>query len=128
MSRQVRRIVIAIALLASCARSSPTAVVRALATAARDGDRRQVAALLGPRTRGRLEADARIASEQAGRRRLGPEDLLAVGWAPATEEIESIDEVERSGDHAVVEVVSRRGARERIEVVRDHGAWRVELP
>lgn len=114
--------------LSGCTRSSPEAVVRALATAARQGDRAQVESLLGPETRRRVADQSRVASDQAGRRRLTPMDLLAVGWAPMIEEIDDVRELERSTDHAVLELVGKRGTRQNVEVVKLRGAWLVELP
>ena len=127
----LRALAAAFAIAASataCSRASPEAAVRALATAAHEGDRVEVESLLGPRTRERLAADARLATEQAGRRRLTASDLLAAGWAAATDELEDARVMELAGDRAVVELVGRRGARERVEVVRVNGAWLVELP
>ena len=124
----LRRVGLAVVLLAGCARSSPLAAVKALEAAAKDGDRAEVMALLGPRTLAALTEDARVASEQAGRRRLTPAELLAVGWSAPSDELVEVREVERQGDRAQVELVGKRGARQRLEVVRVDGAWRVELP
>jgi hypothetical protein len=104
------------------------AAVQALDESARQGDRGAVFRLLGPRTRARLVEDARRASEQAGRRRVAPEELVGAGWTPPRWEIRRARQVEREGDRAVVEVEGPEGQRERIEVVRDAGWWRVELP
>ena len=101
--------------------------MRALVASARAGDRPAVIARIGPRTRARLIDDARVAGEQAGRRRLAPGDLLVIGWAPPSDEEPALRTVEEQGDRAVVELRGRGGA-ERIEVVREADGWKVELP
>jgi len=107
---------------------SPAGAVRAFEEAAREGDLERVVKLLGPRTRARLEADARAASEQAGRRTILPSELLAAGWTPPRFEPDVVREVSRAGGAAVVEVVGERGEREQVAVVREGGSWKVELP
>lgn len=118
------------ALFAGCGgpARSPSAAVRALDEAARSGDTEAAFRLLGPRTRARLEADARRAAEQAGRRSLAPSELLAAGWTTARFEIDGASEISRNGDVATVEIRGRRGERARVEVVREGDVWRVELP
>ena len=101
--------------------------MRALVASARAGDRAAVIARIGPRTRARLMDDARVASEQAGRRRIAPGDLLVIGWAPPSEEEPTLRTVEENGDRAVVELRSRASS-ERLEVVREADGWKVELP
>lgn len=107
---------------------SPVGTVRDVEEAAREGDGDRVLALLGPKTRARLAADARLAEEQAGRRQISPSELVAVGWTKARFRLDEVREVERRGDHAVVEVRGRDGERQRLELVRDDGRWKVELP
>ena len=127
----MRALVVMVALLAcacSAGTRSPAGAVRALSEAAADGDRAEVWRLLGPRTRARLEADARRVAELSGRRQVSPEEMLAVGWYPPTIHAADVRELERNGDAATVEVVGRGGERERVSCVREGGAWKVELP
>jgi hypothetical protein len=107
---------------------SPVGAVRALAEAAADGDREEVWRLLGPNTRARLEADARRAAEQSGRRVQPPMEMLAVGWFPPRFRVADVREVERAGDRATVEVWGKEGQRELVTCVRVSQAWKVELP
>ena len=102
--------------------------VQALVEAAREGDRAAVMELLGPRTRARIVEDAARASERAGRRHLAPQELLGAGWSPPRWEMRNASVVSRSGDHAVVEVRGTGPQSERVEVVREAGHWKVELP
>jgi hypothetical protein len=121
----------AVLLLAACGGSArtPSAAVRALDEAARDGDLERVMKLIGPQTRARLEVDARLAGEQAGRRRVSPSELLAVGWRPPRFSADEVREVARAGDEATVEVRGRcLGCEQTVRVVREGPAWKVELP
>lgn len=121
--------VLAAVLLGGCGGArSPEGAVRALSEAAEAGNRDAVWALLGPATRKRLEADAARAAQAAGRRELGPRDLLAAGWAPPRWRASDLDVVSRDGDRAVVEVTGPRHERETVACVRVDGQWRVELP
>ncbi len=122
------RLGLALGLGLGCGGPSPSATVRALDEAARQGDAEAALQLLGPQTRARLGADARRAAEQAGRRQLAPSELLAAGWTPPRFDLDDAREIERSGDRAVVEVRGRHGERERVDLVREAGAWKVELP
>lgn len=116
-----------LALMVGCG-GGPEAAVRSLEEAAREGDAERAMKLLGPATRARLETDARRAAEQAGRRAIAPSTLLAAGWTAARYELSEVRTVARGADRAVVETGGRRGERERIELVREGGAWKVELP
>ena len=122
-------VVVAALLLGGCGGArSPEGAVRALTEAAEAGNRDAVWALLGPATKKRLEADAARAAQAAGRRELGPEDLIAAGWAPPRWRPAELDVIGRNGDHATVEVSGPRHQRETIACVRVDGQWRVELP
>lgn len=124
------RLVLAVACVAlglSACDGAPKEAVRELIEAAQAGEPHQAMARLGPRTRARLTNEARRASEQAGRRQLAPEELLGAGWATPSEPI-SLRVLSRSGDHAAVELRGRDGQRERLELVREGGVWKVELP
>ena len=117
-------------LLAACnaGTRSPVGAVRALAEAAADGDRDAVWHLLGPSTRAKLEADAHRAAELSGRRKLAPEQMLAVGWFPPRFAVADVRELERTRDTATVEVWGKEGQREVVSCVRAGSAWKVELP
>lgn len=115
------------ALALSACDSAPKAAVRELVEAAQAGDAQQVMTRLGPRTRARLVEGARRASEQAGRRQVLPEELLGAGWTTLPEPT-ALRVLSRSGDHAVVELAGPEGERERLELVREGSAWKVELP
>jgi len=106
---------------------SPEGAVRALTEAAESGDRDAVYALLGPATRARLTADAEHAAQAAGRRELGPTDLVAAGWSPAKWHAVDFDVLTRTGDRATVEVRGAAHERETVTCVAVGGQWRVEL-
>jgi hypothetical protein len=107
---------------------SPEAAARAFISAARAGDRRAAFALLGPATQARLESAAADASEKVGgNRRFTGADLLEVGvssasWSPVGYEV-----AERAGERAVVSVLGPDGQRDRLDLVRASGRWRIEL-
>jgi hypothetical protein len=103
-------------------------VVRAFAEAAADGDRDDVWRLLGPKTRERLESDAKRAAELSGQRPPKGMDMLAVGWFRPRFRVDDVKELSRSGDQATVEVRGGKGERETIACVRVGSAWKVELP
>lgn len=125
----IARFALAAILCAGCSRGgSPAAAVQSFAESAREGDAARLLELLGPRTRMRLAADARLAGQQAGRRAIAPEQLLAAGWTTPRFEIDRVRELSRDDASALVEVRGARGEVERVEVVREAGAWRVELP
>jgi hypothetical protein len=125
----VKTLALALILVAGCGRGgSPGAAVQALAEASREGDTARAWELLGPRTRARLEADAHLAAQQAGRRALPPSELLAAGWTPPRFELERVRELSRDDASALVEVRGPRGEVERVELVREAGQWKVELP
>ena len=106
---------------------SPDGAVRALGEAAEAGDRDAVYALLGPATRARLAADAERAAQAAGRRELGPRDLVAAGWSPPRWRAVELDVLSRAGDRAAVEIRGPGHERETLSCVRVDGQWRVEL-
>lgn len=120
---------VALALAAGCSGArSPEGAVRALGEAAEAGDRDAVWELLGPATRARLEAEADKARQAAGRRELGPRDLIGAGWSAPRWRAQEIDVVAESGDRATVEVRGPAHERETLTCVRVGGQWRVELP
>jgi hypothetical protein len=125
----VRLVVVAVVLAcAACSGArSPEGAVRALAEAAESGDRDALYALLGPATRARLGADADRAAQAAGRRELGPKDLVAAGWSPPHWRAVDFDVLTRAGDRATVEVRGPGHERETVSCVLVDGQWRVEL-
>ncbi len=125
----MKRLVALVLLAAACGGArSPDGAVRALAEAAEAGDRDAVYALLGPATRARLTADAERAAQAAGRRELGPHDLVAAGWSPPRWRASDFDVLTRAGDRATVEVRGAGHERETVSCVLVDGQWRVELP
>ena len=125
----MKRPAIALLLVAACGGArSPEGAVRALAEAAESGDRDAVYALLGPATRARLAGEAAKAAQAAGRRELGPKDLVAAGWSPPRWRAAEFDVMTRSGDRATVEVRGPSHERETVLCVQLDGQWRVELP
>jgi hypothetical protein len=106
----------------------PEAAVRDMLQAARTGDLDTVFELLSPRTRARLEAQARHATDLVGGpARFTAKDLVSMGSSegvPAPTDITILDELD---GRAVVEVVSPAG-RSRIELVRVGSRWLVDLP
>jgi hypothetical protein len=125
----VKRLCVALLLVAACGGArSPEGAVRALAEAAESGDRDATYALLGPATRARLATDAVKAAQMAGRRELGPVDLIASGWSPPRWRAAEFDVIGRSGDRATVEVRGPAHERETVTCVQLDGQWRVELP
>jgi hypothetical protein len=132
-ARAIGRIGVLAAAIASCggdrgSSSTPEGAVRALVDAARAADRGGVYRLLGPATRARLEAHAAAARRISGRVPLAPADFLSVGWAPPAWEPFGMRLVARDDGHAQVEVSSAAGDRFEVQLVRDDGQWRIELP
>jgi hypothetical protein len=112
--------------------TTPAGAVRAFARAAdrrsSARDRERVIELIGPRTRARLEARARLASQQAGARHpLEWKEMLVVGMARPRYPVEQVRVLEEGPTHALVEV---RGGdqREAVELVREGKLWKLELP
>lgn len=105
---------------------SPEGAVRSLVAAAEAGDEAAVYDLLGPATRHRLDQAAERATNLAGStRRYGPLDLISIsdlGKMPR-----DIKTVSRDARAAVVELTGPGGAG-RLDLVREDGHWRIELP
>jgi hypothetical protein len=126
VKRALALVVVLVAAACGGARS-PEGAVRALAEAAESGDRDALWALLGPATRARLTTDADRAAQAAGRRELGPRDLVAAGWSPPHWRAVDFDVLTRAGDRATVEVRGPGHERETVSCVLVDGQWRVEL-
>jgi len=106
----------------------PDAALRAMAAAVRAGDRQAVFDLLSPETQKRLEERARAATDLVGASsRYTALDLISIGAPDDEPEPSAMRVVEQRGDRAVVEVTSG-GARQRVELVRVDGQWRIPLP
>jgi hypothetical protein len=107
---------------------SPEGVARQFIVAARAGDRRAAWGLLGPRTRSRLDAEAAAATNRAGGSlRFTPLDVFEASAPESSYSPENVILRERSGAHAVVDVLGPAGRRDTLELVKVDGAWRVEL-
>jgi hypothetical protein len=119
-------------LLAACGAderaTSPEGVVQRLVAAARAGDRGGVYATLGPATRARLEAVWTSSRKTTGRLALKPEDFLSVGWAPPAWDPAGMRTLRQDEASAEVEVFSAAGDRHTVQIVREAGGWKVELP
>jgi hypothetical protein len=112
---------------------TPAGAVRAFARAADPRsavrDRERVCSLIGPRTRARLQESAHRATQQAGSRRpFDWKDMLVVGMARPSYDLEDARVVEAGDRRALVEARGRGGAPEVVEVVREGELWKVELP
>ncbi len=120
----------AVLIACTCAKGerTPVSAVRALIAASATQDRKEVYQLLGAHTRAALDERAKTAREMAGHRDVRPEEMLAVGWTSPAYQPSAVEEINVSGDHATVEVVGPHGQRDRVECVREGGAWRIELP
>lgn len=106
----------------------PEAAVHDMLQAAKTGDRDTVLELLAPRTRERLEAQARRATDLVGASvRFSAKDLVSMGSSEGVAAPTAITVLEELDDRAVVEVVSPAG-RSRIELVRVDGRWLIDLP
>jgi hypothetical protein len=106
----------------------PAQVVERFVAAVTADDRAAAAALLGPRTRARLEEAMRSAERVSGRVVLEPHDFLSVGRAPPAWEMATVRTVHEEDARATVEVSSATGDRHPVELVRVPEGWRIELP
>lgn len=128
------RVAVALALvwLSGCSgrqeAKTPEGAVQALVAAARTGDRAGVYQRLGPQTRARIQAQQAATRRMSGRLVMKPEDFLSVGWAPPAWEPAGTRVLRREGDTAEVEVYSSAGDRHAVQLVREAGEWKVELP
>jgi hypothetical protein len=106
----------------------PDVAVSAMFEAAKTGDRDVVYELLGPKTRDRLEVEAKHATDLVGAAvRYSAKDLINIGASDASTTPTDITVIEERGDNALVEVVSPSG-RSRVDLVKIDGRWRIELP
>lgn len=106
---------------------SPEGAVRSFVAAAQAGDEAALYELLGPTTRQKLDQAAERATNLAGTtRRYGPLDLVSI--SESVDGPRKIALVSRDGDAAVVELTAADGASARLDLVREDGHWRIELP
>lgn len=105
----------------------PEITVRDMLQAAKTGDVDTVYELLSPRTRSRIEIEAKRATDYVGAAtRFAPKDLISIATIEAAE-TPLITVVEEQSDRAVVLVVSEAG-RAHVDLVRVDGVWRIDLP
>jgi len=105
----------------------PEATVSELVQAAKAGDRDAVYELLTPATRGRLDAEAKRATDLVGGAvRYTAKYLMLIAGTDRGKPTD-ITVLEHHGDRATIEVVAPEG-RSRVELVRIDGKWRVDLP
>ncbi len=103
----------------------PETAIHDMLQAAKTGDQAAVFALLGPRTREKLDAEAKHATDLVGAStRYTAKDLISIGNSDIAPT--DITVVEEYDDRAVVEVVSPSG-RARTDLVKVDGRWRIEL-
>jgi len=106
----------------------PEVAVRDMLQAAKSGDRDAVFALLAPRTRARLAAEARRATELVGTTvRYTDKDMISIGASDDVAPPTDITVLDERGGHATVEVVSPNG-RAKFELEQVDGTWYVDVP
>lgn len=108
-----------------CGGDSPEEAVRAFEAAAQAGDRDAVFALLGPRTRAKLAQRAERVSS-LGERRYQASEMIGIGSVTAGDAPRRIEVVSEDDDAAVVELIDAADQRSRLQLVREHGHWRIE--
>jgi hypothetical protein len=122
---------LALSLLAGCSSEerTPDGTVRRLIQLIDEGNLSEVYRLLAPDSQRALIERARIANAQTGGgQRFKPEDLLAIGQVPARHDLGGVKTVREAGDSATVQLQSKRGAREDLELRKVDGRWRVVMP
>lgn len=106
----------------------PEAAVRDMMQAAKTGDRDTVFDMLTPRTRARLEVEARRATDLVGASiRYTAKDLVSIGSSDNIAAPTDITVLEEHDDRATVEVVSPAG-RSRMSLVKVEGRWKIDIP
>ena len=101
--------------------------VRAFLAAAKADDRSAVLDLLGPKSRARLEHEAKRATELVGgSRRFEATTMLSLG-AIAEGREPRVTVIGPDGDIATAEVVFSDSTKWRLNMVRTDNSWRVEL-
>ena len=127
----MRRLVVAFALFAGCARPDDRSIkvaVEQFVAAAERGDADRVVAMLGASTVDRLRARAREASDLAGGGvTLGPTDVLAVGFEPARIRVARVDEGTRRDGEATALVRGTDGTTVPLRLRLEAGRWRIVL-
>jgi hypothetical protein len=134
MRRSLPALISSLLLVAACpggqpapGSAGPGEAVQGFAESLGRGDAEAAWALLSARTQRRADARAKAAREGSGG--VGPASGRQMLFASAvrTGPIH-VREVSRSGDSAEVETTADGGARDSFHVVRENGAWKVELP
>lgn len=136
MSRPLRRVATAVVLLLAAALAgcpqrdpSPDATYRALARAMAERDEDAAWALLSADTRRKLEERARVSAAAApGVVPASARALLAGDAARGVLPASSIQVREVGPDRAVLEVEAPGAPPRSVVLVREGGAWRVDLP
>ncbi len=106
----------------------PEVAVRDLLQAIKTNDVDTAFALLSPSTRGRMDVEAKRATDYVGAAvRYSAKDLISISSFGDSPIPNDITVVEEHGDRAVVYVASASGGG-RIELVRVEGLWRIDLP
>lgn len=117
--------------LTACSREdkTPDGAVRLLIRMIDEGNTSEAYRLLAPESQRALGERARIANAQTGGgQRFKPEDMLAIGQVPARHDLGGVKTVRIEGDRAKVQLESKRGAREDLELRQVDGHWRVVVP
>ncbi|HEY7725368.1 MAG TPA: hypothetical protein VH880_08540 [Anaeromyxobacteraceae bacterium] len=126
----MRLLLVPALLLSACVPrdAPPDAAYRAFARAAAERDADEAWRLLSARTRAWMEARGRAAAAAApGVVAASGPRLLLGDAALATAPVREIEVLRREGDAAVLRVVDAAGAAAEVRMVREGGAWRVEL-
>lgn len=116
--------------LAGCRRpDGPAESYRRFAAAARTGDADAVWSMLSERSRAALDARARALSSRAAPGVIPPSgrDLVLGDQAARAPRLRSAVVVRESADAAVVRVEDEAGGQGEVTLLREGGAWRVEL-
>lgn len=124
--------------MAFCAREDPWSsnnpeyALQALLSALNLGDHTTAREFLGPRTRQFLADNTQQRQEALGNPTpITPETDLLAGlfrvWTPATVEVERLETIERTEDHAVVQVHSVFGDQTEVRLDRTADRWTIEL-
>ncbi len=121
---------VVVAVLAACSRpAGPAESYRRFSAAARSGDAETVWSLLSERSRAALDARARELSARAAPGVIPPSgrDLVLGDQAARAPRLRAAVVVRESADLAVVRVEDEAGGKGEVTLVREDGAWRVQL-
>lgn len=130
MRRLLPLVLLAAVALAACrSPEGPAESYRRFAAAARAGDAEAVWSMLSSRARAALDQRARDLSSRAAPGVIPPSgrDLVLGDQAARAPRLRSAVVVRESADSAVVRVEDEAGGKGEVTLVREDGAWRVEL-